>query len=141
MNTNEMLKAYPHEVETDVNLVARVVDALNECAEACTACADACLAEVYIGDLRLCIRTDLDCADSSMALARMLTRRLGFPGAVIMAHLQATIVASSTCAVQCEQHAEMHDHCRLCAEACRTAEAACRELLSAMESAAKVVPA
>ncbi|WP_125778337.1 four-helix bundle copper-binding protein [Antribacter gilvus] len=141
MNTTDILEAYPHEVETDVALIADAIDALQRCALACTACADACLAEDMIGDLRLCIRTDLDCADSCEALTRILTRRLGYPGAVIRAHLQACIIACSTCGDECAQHAEMHEHCRLCAEACRACEAACRALLSAAESSEKAMPA
>lgn len=141
MSTTEILRAYPQEVATDVELVAKVIDALKDCETACIACADACLAEETIGDMRLCIRTDLDCADSCATLARILTRRLGYPGAVIRAHLQATIIACSTCADECAEHEAHHDHCRMCADACRRAEAACRELLTATEEATKVVPA
>jgi hypothetical protein len=33
------------------------------------------------------------------------------------------------CGVECEQHAGMHAHCRVCAEACRNCAEACRRLL------------
>jgi len=33
---------------------------------------------------------------------------------------------------ECEQHAGHHEHCRVCAHACRRCELACRDLLAAM---------
>jgi hypothetical protein len=33
---------------------------------------------------------------------------------------------------ECESHASMHEHCRICADACRRCEAACAALLSDM---------
>nr|WP_225804011.1 hypothetical protein [Streptomyces sp. NK15101] len=36
------------------------------------------------------------------------------------------------CGDECASHADMHEHCRLCAEACRAREAACNELMAAL---------
>jgi len=41
-------------------------------------------------------------------------------------------MASETCGDDCSQHADMHEHCRICADGCRECEQACRELLTAM---------
>ena len=43
MKTAEMMNTYPAEINLDRDLLARTVDTLVACAQACTACADACL--------------------------------------------------------------------------------------------------
>ncbi|GAB2681127.1 four-helix bundle copper-binding protein [Thalassiella azotivora] len=132
MKTTEMLQAYPAEINLDRQLIARVVDALAECAQTCTACADACLSEEMVADLRKCIRTNLDCADSCTTTARILSRHTGYDANITRAHLQACIAACRACGDECAQHADMHEHCRVCAEACRQCESACQELLDSI---------
>lgn len=132
MRTTEMLQTYPGTVDLDREQLARVVDALVECAQACTACADACLGEEVVADLRTCIRTNLDCADSCGTTARILSRQTGGDPTVTRAHLEACVVACRACGDQCEQHAGMHERCRVCAEACRACEQVCRELLATL---------
>lgn len=132
MRTTEMLQTYPGTVDLDREQLARVVDALVECAQACTACADACLGEEMVADLRTCIRTNLDCADSCGTVSRILSRQTGGDATVTRAHLEACVVACRACGDQCEKHAGMHEHCRVCAEACRACEQVCRELLATL---------
>lgn len=132
MKTAEMLDTYPADIDLDRDLLARVIESLVACAQACTACADACLSEEMVADLRKCIRSNLDCADSCTATARILSRHTGYDANITRAHLEACIAACRACGDECEQHAGMHEHCRICAEACREREAACRELLAAI---------
>ncbi|EYR63761.1 hypothetical protein N866_18455 [Actinotalea ferrariae CF5-4] len=132
MKTTEMMGTYPAEINLDRQLLARVVDALVECSQACTACADACLSEEMVADLRKCIRTNLDCADSCAATARILSRHTGYDANLTRAHLEACIAACRACGDECSQHAEMHEHCRVCADVCRACEDACTELLNAL---------
>jgi hypothetical protein len=40
--------------------------------------------------------------------------------------------AVKLCGDECEQHAEHHEHCRVCMEACRRCEEACNSVLSAI---------
>ena len=40
------------------------------------------------------------------------------------------VVACLACAEECDQHAEHHEHCRLCAEVCRRCKNACDDLLA-----------
>ncbi|RBY83275.1 four-helix bundle copper-binding protein [Blastococcus sp. TF02A-26] len=131
--TAQMLATHPHaQSGPDADLLAACIDACLQCAEACTACADACLAEEMVADLRHCIRTDLDCSDVCAATARVLTRRAGHDSTVARAVLEACATACRSCGDECAQHAEMHEHCRVCAEACRRCEQACRDLLAAL---------
>jgi hypothetical protein len=132
MKTTEMLGAHPASTGLDRELLARVIDTLVSCAQACTACADACLGEEMVADLTTCIRGDLDCADVCDTTARVLSRQTGSDANVNRTLLTACIAACVACGDECERHAGMHEHCRICAEACRACEAACGELLAAV---------
>ena len=132
MKTSEMLQTYPAEINLDRDLLARVIDALVECSQACTACADACLSEDMVAELRKCIRSNLDCADSCAATSRILSRHTGYDANITRAHLEACIAACRACGDECSEHAGMHEHCRVCTDACRACEEACRELLTAI---------
>ncbi|MFE0588285.1 four-helix bundle copper-binding protein [Micromonospora echinospora] len=128
--TNPMLRTYPAEINLDRVRLARVIDELNACAQACTACADACLSEEAVTELTKCIRTNLDCADICAATARVLSRHTGYDANITRSLLAACITACRACGDECASHAGMHEHCAICAEACRSCESACRELLS-----------
>ena len=132
MTTMQMVETYPAEINLDRSKLAAAIDALIACSEACTACADACLSEEMVAELRKCIRTNLDCADICGVAARVLSRHTGYDANISRALLQACVVACRSCADECGQHAEMHEHCRICADACRACEQACQELLAAM---------
>ncbi|MEE6273166.1 four-helix bundle copper-binding protein [Georgenia sp. MJ206] len=130
MQTTAMMKTHPAEPTLDPALLARTIDALVECAQACTACADACLSEEMVAELRACIRRNLDCADICAATATVLTRQAGYDESVARAQLQACVLACRSCGDECASHAEMHEHCKVCAEACRRCEEACAGLLA-----------
>ncbi|PYF97313.1 protein of unknown function [Georgenia satyanarayanai] len=132
MRTAEMMNTYPAEINLDRDLLARVVDTLVACSQACTACADACLSEDMVAELRKCIRTNLDCADICDTTARVLSRHTGYDANLTRAMLQACIQACRSCGDECAAHAGHHEHCRICAEACRACEQACTELLAAI---------
>ena len=110
----------------------RCIEECIACAQTCTACADACLGEESVADLRRCIRTDLDCADVCGTTGRVLSRQTDSDIAITRAVLEACAQACKSCGDECAQHAEMHEHCRICAEACRRCEEACRRLLAAL---------
>ena len=82
-----------------------------------------------VADLTTCIRTNLDCADVCAATGTVLSRRSGSDPTVIRAVLEACRAACTACADECGQHANMHEHCCICAEACRRCEQACAQLL------------
>jgi hypothetical protein len=129
--TLEILKTHPSPGHIDRNVLARCIDACDECAGTCTACADADLAEEMVAELRRCIRLCLDCADICTATGRVLLRQTGYDAPTSKAQVEACVTVCRTCAEECERHAAMHEHCRLCAESCRTCEEACRAFLDA----------
>ncbi|GIF66176.1 hypothetical protein Ais01nite_42110 [Asanoa ishikariensis] len=132
-STLPMLENYPQAISLDRIQLAATIDILDDCAEACTACADACLSEPDVAALVRCIRTNLDCADVCATTARVLSRHTGYDATIGRAMLQACVIACSACAHECGLHAEMHEHCGICADACRSCEQACRDLLAAMD--------
>ena len=130
--TQQMLDAYPGDLGIDQTLLAACIDACLDCAQACTACADACLSEEMVDQLRSCIRTDLDCADLCAVTGRVLSRHTGYDANLTRAVLEACRTACRSCGDACAQHAEMHDHCRICADTCRACEQACADLLASL---------
>jgi hypothetical protein len=127
-----MMASSPAGTSVDQQLLAECIQACVECAQTCTACADACLSEDSVAELTRCISTDLDCADVCDATGRVLTRLTGRDLDLTRAVLLACAQACKSCGDECAQHAEMHEHCRLCAEACRRCEEACNKLLAAL---------
>jgi hypothetical protein len=131
--TAAMLDSYPGDLGgIDRNALAACIDACFECAQVCTACADACLSEEMVAELTKCIRTDLDCADICATTGAVLSRHSGYDANLTKVVLQACRTACASCAIECEDHAGMHEHCRICAETCRRCERACADLLASI---------
>ncbi len=126
----QMLEAYPKDLGgVDRDKLQACIEACVDCAQACTACADACLSEDSVADLTKCIRTNLDCADVCDTTGRVLSRHTGYDADLTRAVLGTCAAACKACGDECGQHAEMHEHCRVCAETCRRCEQACRDLI------------
>jgi hypothetical protein len=130
--TSTMLDTNPQDINLDRQKLAAAIDTLIACSQACTACADACLSESMVAELTKCIRTNLDCADICATTARVLSRHTGYDAGVSRSLLEACATACKSCGDECETHAGMHEHCRICADTCRNCERACRDLLAVM---------
>jgi hypothetical protein len=127
-----MLATYPKTINFDRTVLAAAIDMLISCSETCTACADACLSEDAVAELAKCIRTNLDCADICATTARVLSRHTGYDANISRTLLEACAMACESCASECAQHAQMHEHCKICADVCAACERTCRQLLAAM---------
>jgi len=131
----QMLDAYPGMISIDASVLARTIEALTDCAQACTADTDDDLSEPNVTEMVTCIRLCLDCVDVCTATAAVASRqREELSPAVMTPLLEACAATCASCAEECERHADMHVHCRVCAEACRRGEQASRELLAAIGS-------
>jgi hypothetical protein len=128
----EMLRSQPHQPSA-MGAIERCIAACFDCAQTCTSCADACMAEQDPAKLIYCIRLDLDCADIATATGRIISRLTKPNRALTEAALEACIIACGACADECREHAGMHAHCRICAEACDACAEACQSLLDAMQ--------
>jgi uncharacterized protein DUF326 len=129
----QMLDTYPRDFNLDADVLAATIDALSDCAQACTACTDDCLSEQMVTELVKCIRLNLDCADVCTATLRVLSRQTEYDANLTRPLLEACVAACKSCGDECERHAQRHEHCRVCAEACRRCERACNDLLASMK--------
>ncbi len=129
----QMMRAIPAGPDHNDRAVLReAIEATQHAALAAVACADACLGEEMVEELVGCIRTLLDTADVCEATARVLSRNAG-PGRVLARILLAACAAACRAGREvCEEFLPIHDHCRICARACRQAERACRALLGSL---------
>jgi len=129
----QMLDTYSRTANVDADLLAAVIDALSDCAQACDADTAADLSEQNVAEMVTCIRLCMDCADICIATARVTSRQKDYDASVTQPLLDACAAICRSCGDECERHARMHEHCRVCAEACRRCERACRDLLDAMK--------
>jgi hypothetical protein len=129
----QLLDTYPNSAPVDDGLLAATIDALSDCAQACTADVDADLSEQNLADMVLCIRLCLACTDICTATVGVISRPAVYDADVVRPLLEACVASCKSCGDECERHATMHRHCRICAEACRRCEQACRELLAALK--------
>jgi hypothetical protein len=134
----QMLDTYARDFKVDAGVLATTIDALNDCAQACTADADADLSERNVAELVKCIRLCLECTDVCGATVAVVSRLAEYDANVTVPLLEACVAICKSCGDECERHARMHEHCRVCTEACRRCERACRDLLAAMKVQATV---
>ena len=132
VTTAQMIAAAPQPLTVPAELVSAAIDAANACAVVCSACASACLSEDHPGEMAVCVRDDLDCADICGVTARVLARLNRSDKQLVRSLLATCIEACVQCASSCAPHREHHDHCRLCEQACLACEAACQALLDAL---------
>jgi hypothetical protein len=129
----QMLDSYSRTFNVDNGMLAATIDALNDCVQACTADVDADLGEQDVSEMVKCIRLCLECADICAATVGVTSRLAEYDPKITKPLLEACVVACKSCGDECERHAQMYEHCRVCEEACRRCEQACRKLLDAMK--------
>ena len=128
----QLLDICPRTFNVEAGLLAATIDALDDCAQACIADTGCDLGEPNVAEMVTCIRLCLDCADVCTATAGVISRQAEYDAHVIEPLLEACAAVCKSCGDECERHAQMHAHCRVCAEACRRCERACRDLLAAV---------
>ncbi len=133
MRIEEMLSTHPLKQQMKPAIPSTIA-AIFECADACLSCADACLAEEQVQNLVRCIRLNLDCAEICETTGKILSRQTEADPELLRAQLQACIVACRRCADECDRHAQMHEHCRICAEVCRECEEVCLAIMDEFPS-------
>ena len=131
-HTRRMLESHLSGTAVDPNALVECIQAGFNCEQSCTACADACISEGDTQMLACCIRFCLDRTDVCDATGKIMSRQTAFEAQMASATLEACARACRTCGDECEQHADHHEHCRVCAEVCRHCEGACNNALSAV---------
>ena len=130
MSLQQMISTHPDVKGSTNDDLIRCLEECYACAAACTSCADACLGEAMVADLRQCIRLNLDCADVCLATGKIGSRRTGSNESLIRRQLEVCAEACRLCAGECGKHAQMHEHCRICADHCRRCEQACHAAIA-----------
>ena len=128
----QLLDTHPGTLNADAGVLAAVLGALSDCAQACLADADDDLREQDLTEMVKCIRLCWDCADVCTATLGVVSRQTAYDADVTRPLLEACIATCKSCGDECERHAQHHAHCRVCEEACRRCEQACRERLEAL---------
>jgi Domain of Unknown Function (DUF326) len=128
----QMLDTFSRTVNAGADVLAAAIDAMTDCAQACTADNAADLGEQNLADMVRCIRLCLDCTDICTAAAGVTSRLVSYDPSVLRPLLESCVAICRSCGDECERHAEM-PHCRVCAVACRRCEQACLELLTALD--------
>ncbi len=114
-------------------VVSYAIDACFTCVEACNACADACLSEKAVSTLVNCIRLNLDCAAACNATGNIMVRaNKAGNRQPLEAQLTTCIAFCRACSRECSNHAQMHQHCKVCMEACDACAKACENMLNAL---------
>lgn len=117
--------------EMDPAKLAACIGACVEGAQACTVWADAGLSEEMVARMIRCIRTNVECGQLCEAIGRVLWRHTGYDASITFSAVPTCWMACKACSDECEQHAFVREHCRVCAQACRRCEAACAALIAA----------
>jgi len=127
---SDIFRLHPLPTTVDREASLRCIAECLDCIAGCTACADDCLSEPDLPELVRCVRLDLDCADICDATARVVARQTELNLRVIRTLVESCAAACVACADECDRHAAMHEHCRLCAQMCRRCQHACDDLLA-----------
>ena len=129
----QVLDTYPGTFPVDAGVLAAAIDAVMDCAQACTADVDADLSEQNVTEMVKCIRLCLDCVDICTAAAGVTSRPAEYDANVTRPLLEACVAICISCGNECARHAPHHEHCRVCEQACRRCERACQNLLDALK--------
>jgi hypothetical protein len=115
----------------DPAMMQECIEAVVACSQACIMCADADAME----GMGRCAAMCANCADVCDTMTRMKLRVNGWDMQVFGSMMQTTIEMCRACSAECMKHAEMSEHCRMCAMACDQAVIALEKMMNAMREA------
>jgi len=101
----QMLDSHPRTSGLDVGVLAAPIDALTDCAQACTADVDADLDEQDLAEMVTCIRLCLDCVDVCTAAAGVVSRQAEYDANVARPLLEACVAIYKSRGDECERRA------------------------------------
>lgn len=129
----DMMKTMPAD-----GMAGMDMSAMQECIEACSMVAMAatmCADSDTGADMARCSSMCANMADVATTTMRMMMRPAGFDMASMRAMVTACVEMGRACSAECAMHADMDEHCRLCAKACDAMVAACERMLGSMQAA------
>jgi hypothetical protein len=93
----QLLDTYPRSFNVDAGVLTVTIEALSDCAQACTSDADDDLSEQNLAELVKCIRLCLDCADVCDATVRVTSRQTEYDAGVTRPLLEACAATCKSC--------------------------------------------
>lgn len=114
----------------DMDMMQECMEALSACMQACVMCADACAGE---GGMGRCSAMCSNCGDMCDTMMRMMLRMNGYDMQVMMSMMESTVMMCRACSAECSMHADMNEHCRMCAMACDQAVMAMEKMMGSMK--------
>jgi len=115
----------------DMAMMQGCIEACSAASMAATMCADADGGEGMGRCASMCMNT-AEVADTMM---RMMLRPAGYDMGVMTSMMSTCMAMGEACAAECDMHAAMSEHCRVCAAACRAMVEACSTAMSGMQAA------
>lgn len=115
----------------DPMMMQECLEALSACMQACVMCADADAAE----GMGRCASMCANCADMCDTMMKMMLRMHGWDMGVMMSMMQSTAMMARACSAECMMHAEMSEHCRMCAMACDQVVMSMEKMMGMMSEA------
>ncbi len=115
----------------DPTMMQECIEALSAGMQACVMCADADAGE----GMGRCGALCANCADMCDTMMRMMLRVNGWDMQVMSSMMQSTMMMARACSAECMMHAEMAEHCRMCAMACDQVVVAMEKMMGSMSEA------
>ncbi len=131
----DMMKTMPMTgMAMDMDMMQKCIEACSAASMAATMCADADMGDAASTDsMARCASMCMNMADVATTMMRMMMRTNGHDMAVMMPMMEACMAMGTACAAECRMHADMHDHCRICAMACDAMVEACSSMMATMK--------
>lgn len=129
----DMMKSMPADKMMGMDMTA-----MQECIEACSAAslaATMCADSDTGADMARCSSMCANMADVATTMMRMMMRPMGMEMMSMRAMMTACMEMGRACSAECMMHADMDEHCRMCAKACDAMVAACEKLMGSMQMA------
>jgi hypothetical protein len=113
----DMMKSMPAD-----KMMGMDMSMMQECIETCSAAA---MAATMCSNM----------ADVATTMMRMMMRPAGYDMMSMRAMMMACVEMGKACSAECMMHADMDEHCRMCAKACDAMVMACEKAMSSMAMA------
>ncbi len=134
--TRDIVMTHPQKVaEPKLDALVNAINACFNTGQTCVTCADACADEQSAVELRDVIRLTNDCSDICISTGKVLSR-LNYPNwNSLRAQVKSCLQIVQDSAALCQEHARMHEHCRVCVDSCRACETSLKDYYKLIENA------
>lgn len=129
----DMMKSMPADrmMGMDMAMMQECIEACSAASMAATMCADSDTG----ADMARCSSMCANTADVATTTMRMMLRPAGYEAMSLRSMLLACAETGRACAAECAMHADMDEHCRMCAKACDAMVMACEKVMTSMPAA------